>query len=68
MERIAIDSIGELEADELGNKHIIVIIDTFTRFVEMYPVYWVLALEPQYPLPHLNEWLTGDIRHLPQAN
>ena len=38
MERIAIDSIGELEADELGNKHIIVIIDTFTRFVEMYPV------------------------------
>ena len=34
-ERLNIDSIGPLEADEEGNRYIIVIIDCFTRFVEL---------------------------------
>jgi hypothetical protein len=38
MERLNIDSIGPLEADDHGNCHIIVAIDCFTRFVELYPV------------------------------
>ena len=37
MERLNIDTIGPLPQDEEGHCHIIVIIDTFTRFVEMYP-------------------------------
>jgi len=37
MERLNIDTIGPLPPDENGNEHIIVIIDTFTRFVELYP-------------------------------
>jgi len=36
MERIAIDSLGPLEIDELGMMYIIVIIDCFTRWVELY--------------------------------
>jgi hypothetical protein len=38
MERIYIDSIGPLQDDADGNKHIIVIIDGFTRWVELYAV------------------------------
>jgi len=38
MERIYIDSIGPLKEDADGNKHIIVIIDGFTRWVELYAV------------------------------
>ena len=34
-ECINIDSIGPLDADEFGNRYIIVIIDCFTRFVEL---------------------------------
>jgi hypothetical protein len=37
MESISIDSIGELTADKYGYKHILVIIDNFSRFVELYP-------------------------------
>ena len=36
MERVNVDSIGPLTPDEKGNKYIIVIIDCFTRFVELY--------------------------------
>jgi hypothetical protein len=36
--RINIDTIGPLPADENDNRYIIVIIDTFTRYVELYPV------------------------------
>ena len=36
MERIAIDALGPLEVDELGMMYIIVIIDCFTRWVELY--------------------------------
>ena len=38
MERLNIDHIGPLEVDELGNCYIIVIIDCFTRWVELYAV------------------------------
>ena len=38
MERIYIDSIGPLTEDSKRNKYIIVIIDGFTRWVELYPV------------------------------
>ena len=36
MERLSVDSIGPLEVDELGMMYIIVIIDCFTRWVELY--------------------------------
>jgi hypothetical protein len=38
MERLNIDTMGPFDVDEAGNAHIIVIIDCFTRFVELYPV------------------------------
>ena len=38
MERIYIDSIGPLHEDTNSNKHIVVIIDGFTRWVELYAV------------------------------
>jgi hypothetical protein len=37
MEKISIDSMGPLPESGEGHKHIIVIIDNFSRFVEMYP-------------------------------
>jgi len=36
-EKLQVDSIGPLPPDEEGNCHIIVVVDTFTRFVELYP-------------------------------
>lgn len=36
MDRLNIDTIGPLPPDEQGYKHIIVIIDSFTRFIELY--------------------------------
>ena len=38
IERIAIDAIGPLPEDEDGNMYILVIIDCFSRFVQLYPV------------------------------
>ena len=43
MERIAIDTIGPLPND-MGFKYIIVIIHTFTRYVELFPKQEVLAI------------------------
>jgi len=43
MERVAVDAIGPLPEDEDGNKHIIVFIDCFSRYVSMYPVKDVTA-------------------------
>ena len=37
MDRLNIDTIGPLPPDEEGNKYIIVIIDVFSRFIELYP-------------------------------
>ena len=38
MDRINIDSVGPFPPDENGNKHIMVFIDVFSRFVELVPV------------------------------
>jgi transposase InsO family protein len=38
MERVYTDSIGPLPADEQGNKYILVIIDAFTRWIELYAI------------------------------
>jgi hypothetical protein len=38
MSRVNIDSIGPLPPDEYGNIHILVLIDCFSRFVELYPI------------------------------
>jgi hypothetical protein len=43
MERIAIDTIGPVP-DDMGFKYIIVLIDTFTRYVELFPKQEVTAL------------------------
>jgi len=37
MERLNIDTIGPLPPDEEGNEHVLVIIDVFSRFVELVP-------------------------------
>ena len=44
MMKVDMDTIGPLPEDINGNKHIIVIIDTFTRYVNMYPVKDVSAI------------------------
>jgi transposase InsO family protein len=38
MECLNIDTIGPVPKDQFGNEYILVIIDCFTRFVELYPV------------------------------
>jgi len=38
MERLSIDTIGPLPQDNRANCYIIVIIDNFSRFIELYPV------------------------------
>ena len=43
MERIAIDTIGPLD-DDMGFKYIVVIIDTFTRYIELFPKQDVTAM------------------------
>ena len=43
MERISIDTIGPLPAD-MGLKYIIVIIATFTRYIELFPKQEVTAI------------------------
>ena len=43
MERISVDTIGPLPSD-MGIKYIIVIIDTFSRYVELFPKQEVTAM------------------------
>jgi hypothetical protein len=38
MERIYLDSIGPLKEDKYGNKHVVVIVDGFSRWIELYAV------------------------------
>src|SRR6185437_2577067 len=45
MKSLSIDSIGPLPMDQYGNVHILVAIDDFTRFVELYAIKDVSALQ-----------------------
>ncbi len=38
MRKLSVDSIGPLPSDQYGNVHILVVIDNFTRFVELYAI------------------------------
>jgi len=38
MKSISVDTIGPLPSDDFGNIHILVLIDNFTRFVELYAI------------------------------
>jgi hypothetical protein len=44
MDRINIDTIGPLPANEFGHKYIVAIIDCFSRFIELWPVRDTTAL------------------------
>ena len=43
MERLAVDTIGPLPKSEEGYEHIMVVLDCFTRWVELYPLKDVTA-------------------------
>ena len=45
MDRLNIDHVGPLPEDEDGNRYILVIIDVFSRFVELYPVKTTSAMD-----------------------
>ena len=36
LERLTVDTVGPLPQDEEGNKWIIVIVDTFSRYIQLY--------------------------------
>ena len=50
MQRLNIDTIGPLPISDREHTHIIVVIDTFTRFVELYPVINTSAKEASYAI------------------
>jgi len=52
-EVITIDSIGPLPVDSYGNKFIIVVMDAFTRFVELFPAPDTTANEAAKALLHV---------------
>ena len=54
MERIAIDYIHKLNKDQNGKEHILVVIDCFTRFVELYPT---SALTAEETADHLLDYI-----------
>jgi transposase InsO family protein len=66
MERISFDAIGELaEDEEWGYKHILVVIDNFTRWIELYPIRNTTAAEAARALlnhagryGHAKEWVS----------
>jgi hypothetical protein len=45
MESLSIDTIGPLPEDEEGRRHIIVIVDNFSKFVELFPTHSTSAAE-----------------------
>ena len=45
MKSLSVDSIGPLPVDQYGNVHILVVIDDFTRFIELYAIKDVSALQ-----------------------
>ena len=61
MRSLSVDSIGPLPIDEFGNVHILVIIDDFTRFVELYAIKDVTALHAaKVLLNHLGRYGAPD--------
>ena len=44
-QRLNIDTIGPLPTDDKGNSYVLVVIDTFTRWIELYPTTSTRALE-----------------------
>jgi hypothetical protein len=44
-QRLNVDTIGPLPSDADGNCYILVLIDTFTRWIELYPIKTVTALD-----------------------
>ena len=61
MRSLSVDSIGPLPTDEFGNVHILVIIDDFTRFVELYAIKDVSALQAaRVLLNHLGRYGVPD--------
>ncbi len=54
MEVLSIDTIGSVASDTAGNCYILVVIDCFTRFIELYPVSDTSALLcARAPLSHV---------------
>lgn len=45
MERLAMDTIGPLDKDQRGYSYVLVITDTFSRYVELYPLITLEAIE-----------------------
>lgn len=61
MQSLSVDSIGPLPVDEFGNEHILVIIDDFTRFVELYAIKDVTAFNAaKVLLNHLGRYGAPD--------
>ena len=56
MERVNMDTIGPLPPDEQGNEYILVIIDCFSRWVQMYPT---RTTEAREAARHLLTWISN---------
>jgi transposase InsO family protein len=64
MDVLNIDTIGPVAKDNFGNEHIIVVIDCFTRWVELYPVPDTSAISAARALlAHVGRWgVPGTLR------
>jgi hypothetical protein len=57
MQRLNVDTIGPLPVGAHGHQYIMVVIDTFTRFVELYPTRGVGGVEAaEALLQHIGRW------------
>jgi len=57
MQRLNVDTIGPLPIGTHGHQYILVVIDTFTRFVELYPTRGVSGSEAaEALLQHIGRW------------
>jgi hypothetical protein len=57
MQRLNIDTIGPLPMSSHGHQYIMVVIDTFTRYVELYPTYGVNGVEAvEAIIQHVGRW------------
>jgi hypothetical protein len=55
MDRVAIDTVGELPEDKHGNKYIIAAIDCFSRYIELYAAPDTTAISAAYAL---GDWIS----------